>query len=114
MTDPQPAPGKVVALGRFTARVVAPGGLLYLGTNRTFTREPASYEAGHTIIEIYDSKFPHTPLGQFVSAYAAKTLAEGAGKGGRLSLQGGTPEWTMSVEETAKLRELAREVAQDD
>lgn len=114
MTDPQTVPGKVVPLGRFTARVVAPDGLLYLGTNRTFTREPASYEAGHTIIEIYDSKFMHTPLGQFVSAYSARTLAEGAGKGGRLSLQGGTPEWTMSVEETAKLRELAQKAVQDE
>lgn len=95
-------------LGRFWARVVRPGGLLYLGTDRTLTRQPETYERDHIIIEIYDRRHPGAKdLGQFVSAYQAETLA-GVEAGGRLALHGGIPEWTMTVEETELLRELAQ------
>lgn len=48
-------------------------------------------------VEFYDTRFPHTDLGQFVSRYHVSTLleAEDSLKGG-LCLDGGTPSWTAS------------------
>jgi len=96
---------------KFSARVVRPGGLLYHGVRNDFSREPASYERGHAIIEIYDAR--HTgkgfsPIGQFVSSYSAEILAASPLR--RLSLQGGISEWTMDEAETAALVRLAKSV----
>lgn len=102
-----------IPIGRFVARIVPPGGLLYLGTDRSFTREPREYEAKQTIIEIYDSRYAGSVLGQFVSSYGAKTLASRAPIG-RLAMQGGIDEWTMSEAETAALCELARAQVTED
>lgn len=99
----------VVEAGRFNLRVCRPGSLLYSGQSHTFDRPPRPWEAQHTLIEVYDSRYPHTSIGQFVSSYLAETLA---GKTPvRLSLQGDVPDWTMTVEETAILVALARREA---
>ena len=98
---------RILTIGRFNARAVDPGDLLYHGTSNDWSREPASYERGHTIIEIYDSRHHHSPLGQFVSAYGADTLA--AFSGTKLNLQGDVPAWTMSAQETAALIAFARQ-----
>ena len=100
---------KVVPAGRFNLRVCPPGSLLYSGQTHSFDRPPRPYEVGHTIIEVYDSRYPHTPLGQFVSAYGAETLA--TNPPARLNLQGDVPAWTMTVAETAILVALARREA---
>ena len=91
---------------RFAARIVPPGGLLYHGMEHAWSRQPRDYEAGHTIIEIYDRKYQHTLLGQFVTAYGADTLAAFAGA--QLNLQGDVPAWTLDRAETATLVALAR------
>ena len=95
--------------GRFNVRVVPAGGLLYHGMSRDFTRTPSDYERKHVILEIYDSRYPHSALGQFVSAYSACTLAVSSAR--KLNLQGGVPEWTMTEAETAALLSIARKEA---
>jgi hypothetical protein len=97
---------RILKLGRFNARAVDPGDLLYGGMTHEWSREPAPYERDHTIIEIYDSRYHHSTLGQFVSSYGADTLAVFSGR--QLSLQGDIPAWTMSPEETSALVAFAR------
>lgn len=92
--------------GRFNVRVVPAPHTLYHGGHRDFSRTRADYERG-TILEVYDAAYDHSPAGQFVSAYAAETIAT-LSPGARLSLHGGVPEWTMDEEETAALVALAR------
>lgn len=61
------------------------------------------------LIEFFDPKYAGQksfgPLGQFVSRYYAETLAEGSGG---LCLDGGIPDWTVSAEQMAQVRELAK------
>jgi hypothetical protein len=93
-------------LGRFVVRVVPPGEPLYAGITRDFTRSPESWEAGHLILEIYDTRYAGSELGQFVCAYGADTIAA-MNRGGRLSLHSGIPEWMLTAAETAALVALA-------
>lgn len=98
---------RILKIGRFNARAVDPGDLLYHGMSHDWSREPAAYERDHTIIEIYDSRHHHSSLGQFVSAYGVDTLATFSGT--RLNLQGDVPDWRLSAAETAALVAFARE-----
>jgi len=93
-------------VGRFNARIVPAPHPLYHGGRRDFSRPRHDYERG-IIIEVYDAAYDHSPAGQFISAYAATTLAEFT-PGSCLNLHGGVPEWTMTREETATLVALAR------
>lgn len=99
-------------IGRFVARIVRPGGLLYHGGTNDFTREQRDYERDHAIVEVFDPRYTSkgfSPLGQFITAYGADTLAEGA-DGGGLTMHGSIESWTMTPEETRVLRGLARAV----
>jgi hypothetical protein len=87
---------------RFMVRIVTePLGLLYHGMRNDWSRERRSYEEG-TIVEVYDRKYVEgfTPLGQFVTAYSARTLL---GVKGALSLQGDIPAWTLTRDEVTTL-----------
>jgi hypothetical protein len=53
------------------------------------------------LVEFYDTRHPHTPLGQFVAAYSLPTLLAHGAQG--LNLDGGVPEWRVS---TAAMHEL--------
>jgi hypothetical protein len=101
MTEPVIHP-----VGRFNVRVVPAPYPLYHGGRSDFSRERRDYERG-TILEVFDAAYPHTEAGQFVTAYAAETLAALV-PGTRLSLQGDIPAWTMTEDETAGLTALAR------
>jgi len=47
------------------------------------------------LVEFYDSRYPHTEFGQFVSRYYASTLLDGSTGG--LCLDGGNADsWTVS------------------
>jgi len=98
-------------VGRWVVRIAPEPADLYLGTDRTWTRERATYETG-TIVEVYDAKYVEgfTPLGQFVTAYGARTLTDSAvGRGTGLILDGGIPAWRMSADEfTTVLGLIAR------
>lgn len=48
------------------------------------------------VVSFYDSRYSHTPLGQFVSDYYVETLLEReCGYG--LTLYGGVPDWTIDA-----------------
>jgi len=45
------------------------------------------------MIEFYDTRYPFTPFGQFVTRYYASTLAERADEYVSLMLDGGSSDW---------------------
>lgn len=49
------------------------------------------------LVEFFDTRFPHTPLGQFVSRYYASTLLEAAPFESAFVLDGGNPQWQVSA-----------------
>ena len=51
--------------------------------------------ATQPLIEFYDRRYPHCELGQLVTRYYATTLAQSGGYG--LVLDGGVPDWQISV-----------------
>jgi hypothetical protein len=46
------------------------------------------------MVEFYDTRFDHSPLGQFIARYDADTLVEDDGFG-PFELDGGNPNWTV-------------------
>jgi hypothetical protein len=49
------------------------------------------------LVEFYDTRYPETSRGQFVSRYYADTVA-GIPSGRGLDLDGGVPDWTIDGE----------------
>lgn len=49
------------------------------------------------LVEFYDTRYSHTPLGQFVSRYYLSTLLDREADTG-LNLDGGVPSWSVSAE----------------
>lgn len=60
------------------------------------------------MIEFYDPRYQHTPLGQFVSRYYIFTILER--DYGGLCLDGGIPEWTVSAEDMQEIRAWLRKI----
>ena len=63
------------------------------------------------LVEFFDSRYPHTPKGQFVSRYYVKTLLGHEGfYGSRLTdglcLHGGVPEWTIYEKDIPALNDF--------
>lgn len=52
------------------------------------------------LIEFYDSRYPHTPDGQFVSRYYLETLQRNDRRVG-LILEGGIEDWRIDAETQA-------------
>lgn len=52
-------------------------------------------DSKESFVEFYDTRYPHTPLGQFVSRYYSSTLLETSADKG-LNLYGGVPSWVVS------------------
>ncbi len=48
------------------------------------------------MIEFYDSRYPHTPDGQFITRYYVETLREGNKYAG-LDLYGSVPDWKIDA-----------------
>ena len=70
----------------FNARLLTNGEKY--GRNFALTHE------GEPVIEFYDTRYDHTPLGQFVTRYLLETLSELCYDGiGVLSLQGNSKTW---------------------
>jgi hypothetical protein len=61
------------------------------------------------MIEFYDPRYQHTPIGQFVQRYYVSTILER--DTGGLALQGDIPEWTVSAADMAEIRSWLRTVA---
>jgi len=69
--------------------VVVPKGAVY-GHEDCLTHDKES-----PLVEFYDTRYPHTEYGQFVSRYYAKTLLPH--RGGGLCLDGGIPNWSLDA-----------------
>jgi hypothetical protein len=92
--------------------VTAPDGLLYHGIHSDWSRDRQSYETG-TTVEVYDRTYAGRPgftaLGQFVTAYGARTLlasgdrASDPRRADGLSMQGDIPAWTLTADEFTTL-----------
>ena len=85
-----------VSIEKFTVRFVNKG--------ETYGRDFClTHDKDDALIEFYDSRYPHTEFGQFVSSYYVKTLR---GHDGMLTLDGGVPEWTVSAAGMAQVQKL--------
>ena len=59
------------------------------------------------MVEFYDSRYPHTEYGQFVSRYYISTILSQDSRGGKYSnglcLDGRVPAWQVSAEDMAEV-----------
>ncbi len=69
-------------------------------------KPPPKYE-----IKLYDTRFPHTPHGQFVTSYYASTPADIPDASATLALDFDIPDWTLSGPAVQQLVGLARAFA---
>jgi len=83
-----------LTLGNFTVRVIQ--------TSERYGAE-GCLTAAAPMVEFYDRRYAHTPLGQFTGArYYLSTLVDGT-RGG-LMLAGHVPEWTVSAADMDTVR----------
>ena len=69
-------------------------------------KAPSKYE-----IKLYDTRFPHTPHGQFVTSYCASTLAGIPDESENLAFDFCIPDWTLSGPAVQQLVGFARAFA---
>tara|TARA_R110000822_G_scaffold77369_1_gene185635 strand:+ start:675 stop:944 length:270 start_codon:yes stop_codon:yes gene_type:complete len=72
-----------------------------IGTGECYGRGDCLVNDGAPLIEFYDPRYQHTPIGQFVSRYAVSTIL---GHTGGLCLFGGEPEWFVNASDMAEIR----------
>lgn len=48
------------------------------------------------VIQFFDARYPHNPLGQLVSSYFLSDLTKGTAKNSGLNLYGGEPDWYIT------------------
>lgn len=80
---------------KFNVRLVHQGDKY--GLNNCLT-----HEQKEPLVEFYDTRYPHTEFGQFVTRYNMSTLLERTAHVG-LDLDGGIPDWKIDVEGMAKV-----------
>lgn len=98
------APGTTPGV-TFNVRHVKPGD--------RYGRDLCLINKDNDLIEFYDARFPHTPLGQFVSRYNLDTLMEDGEKwrSQGLCLDMDIPDWNVSVEGMTQVYEAMRPIA---
>lgn len=74
---------------KFNVRLVQQGDKY--GLNNCLT-----HEQKEPLVEFYDTRYPHTEFGQFVSRYNMSTLLERTANVG-LNLDGGIPDWSIDA-----------------
>ena len=57
------------------------------------------------LIEFYDQRYMHTPLGQFVSRYYMSTLLDDKDQHSGLDLQGNVPDWKIDAKQMKIVRD---------
>ena len=66
-----------------------------------------THDEDKPLVEFYDSRYPHTEYGQFVTRYYVETILGtdryGRGTGG-LMLDGGVPSWTVGAKDMDTVR----------
>ena len=79
-----------------------------INTGDRYGRADCLTNDGAPMIEFYDPRYQHGPLGQFVSRYYVSTILER--DTGGLALQGDVPEWTVSAHDMAEIRVWLRKM----
>jgi len=97
----------MITVSKFNVRVVNKGEKY----GRDFC---LTHEEDKPLVEFYDSRYPHTEFGQFVSRYYVETILGedkwGSGEGG-LCLDGGNADsWTVSAEDMDTVRNYLKEI----
>lgn len=64
-----------------------------------------THEKVDPLVEFYDQRYMHTPLGQFVSRYYMSTLLEKKDQHVGLDLDGGVPDWKVNAEQMKIVRD---------
>jgi hypothetical protein len=90
----------MITVDKFNVRIVNTGDKY--GCDFCLTNDKAP------MVEFYDTRYPHTQYGQFVSRYYVDTLLER--DTGGLCLDGGVPSWTVSAEDMATVRNFLKGV----
>ena len=68
-------------------------------------RNRLTYKNDEPAVEFYDTRHPHTNLGQFVSRYRLSTLTRTHPYGHGLCLDDGVPDWTISDDCFCKIQD---------
>ena len=63
---------------------------------------------GDPMLEFYDPRYQHTPIGQFVSRYHVKTLLEGNDSGLMLDTQ--VNDWVVDQEQMTEIRDWLKKL----
>jgi len=83
----------MITVDKFNVRVVNKGDKY----GRDFV---LTHEEDKPLVEFYDSRYPHTEFGQFVSRYYVETILGtdkwGSGEGGLILDGGNRDQWTVS------------------
>lgn len=94
----------MITVDKFNVRIVRAG-------DRYGRDNCLTHDEDKPLVEFYDTRYPHTEFGQFVSRYYVETILGtdrwGRGEGG-LMLDGGVPSWTVSAEDIDIVREYLR------
>jgi hypothetical protein len=89
----------LLKLNKWNVRIVKTGDKYGLGKRLTNDKAP--------MVEFYDSRYPHTEYGQFVSRYYISTILSQDRYGGKYSnglcLDGRVPAWQVSAEDMAEV-----------
>lgn len=89
----------------FAIRIVPTGGMIGRARDIVNKAQP--------MVEFYDTRYPHTDCGQFVSSYYLSTILDGdqhfpVDELRGLQLDGGVPDWHISA---AGMREVRKQLA---
>lgn len=82
-------------IDKFNVRIVFKGDAY--GLNGCLT-----HEKDEPLVEFYDSRYPHTEWGQFVSRYYVSTILQRRNDG--LCLDGGVEAWSVCAKDMATVR----------
>lgn len=96
----------MITVDKFNVRIVRKGDRY--GRDFCLTHD----KEDEPLVEFYDTRYPHTEYGQFVSRYYVSTLLSDKGNGPKntgLCLDGGVPSWTVSAKDMDTVRAYLRE-----
>jgi len=89
----------LLKLNKWNVRIVKTGDKY--GRDMCLTNDKAP------MVEFYDSRYPHTEYGQFVSRYYISTILSQDSRGGKYSnglcLDGRVPAWQVSAEDMVEV-----------
>jgi hypothetical protein len=88
--------------------VAGPMRVLFVPKGEPSPHHKSSENQTDSVVEFYDSRYPHTPDGQFISRYYASTLLEDEGMCHGMDLYGGEKDWKINGPEIELVRGWVR------